>query len=251
VPHAHARPHGEVDEVAHAPPVADLAFAQRGQVDVVLEADLGAQHLADRLGQPVPAPSRQAGGQGHQVPPGIEHAGASHRGVGDLAPREAGLAGQVMRDLTDLTDQGAGAPDTGPFVAAGDDRPGDVGDGGPDPVPADVDADHAAGRGVDLVEHCAGPPPAPGPAHLPDQARLDQLAQRHRHRRFGQAALPGQLGAGEGTALMDQLQDRTLVHGPQQGRGPGGERSLHVRLPLGSRRPRYVGPGGPPLTGRL
>ena len=108
-------------------------------------------------------------------------------------------------------------------------------------------------EGLRLVQHGAGPGPAAGAADLPDQVGVEQGGEAERDGRLGQAAVPGHLGSGDRPGVLDVLQDRAGVDGPQQaGRSHRWRRSgtgspVIVRSLLPSahyrRRPWEVNPG--------
>ena len=186
-----------------------------------------AELVPQRRHQALAAPAGQVGGQGDRAPGRLEHARAADGDVVDPVPADAGLGGQPVGDGAELADQGAGAGGLGPLVAAGDHVAGDVGQGGPDPPAADVDAHHPAGRRVELVEDGAGPGPAAGPADLPDQPGVQQRAEAERDGRLGEAAVPRHLGPGDRAGALDPLEDGAGVDRPQQAR------RAHRGRPLG------------------
>ena len=69
--------------------------------------------------------------------------------------------------------------------------------GRPHPVRADVDADHPAGAGVELVEHRARPLAARGPAHLLDQTGVEQAAEGRARRSAWTARCHARSGPGD------------------------------------------------------
>ena len=159
---------------------------------------------------------------GHRV----EHAGAPDRRERDLLPLHTGFGGERVRDLADLRDRRALAPDVCAFVAAGDDLAGEVRDGRADEVPAHVEPHDPPGSRVELVQHGRGAPPAARTPRLADQTSGQQRGERLGHRRFRQVAVPGDLRPGDGTHLADELEDRTLVDRLEQARRPRGERLI-------------------------
>ena len=216
--HADAGAHPEEDEVRNAGAGAVAELAQRGQVDVVLEADKRAELAADRAEQALPAPAGQVGSVGEQGAGGIEHARVADTGVGDLRPVEAGIGGHTVGDRADLGHQRARAARAGALVAAGDDGAGDVGQRGPHPVGADVDPDHPARLRVELVEHGAGALAAGRAAHLVHEAGGQQATEGERDGRLREPAGTRDLGAGTGAGVADQLQHRSLVDCAKQTR---------------------------------
>src|SRR6185295_176191 len=130
-------------------------------------------------------------------------------------------------------DQGALALHHRALVAPGHDVAGEVRDRGSDPGPTDVDADHPAGSGIELIEDRGGPALAARSSGLTDQVRLEQGGERLRHRGFGEVAVPGDLGPRDGPHPADELEHGTLVDRPQEAGGAAGERLVEARrLPL-------------------
>jgi hypothetical protein len=66
-----------------------------------------------------------------------------------------------------------------------------------------------------------------------DQTGGQQRGERLGHRRLRQVAVSGDLRAGDGTHLADELEDRTLVDRLEQARRPRGERLIGRAVPLG------------------
>lgn len=176
--HADPGAHPQVHEALDVLPVPAGALADRREVHVVLEAEVRPELAAKRLHQALTAPAGQVRGQSHGAPLGVQHAGAPDGRLRHLAPAEACLAGQAVRDLADLADQRRSAADAGPLVATRHDGPGDVGDGGADVLATDVDPDDPAGLGVQLVEDRAGAFPARRAADLADQPGARELGER-------------------------------------------------------------------------
>ena len=88
---------------------------------------------------------------------GMEHARTPDRGERHLTPPQPGLVRERVRDLAELRDQRLRTANPGPFVPASDDLTAEVGEGGADPGPPDVDPDDPAGPRVELVQHRARP----------------------------------------------------------------------------------------------
>ena len=151
------------------PPVGPLA--ERGEVDVVLEAEVGAELRAERLDQPLAPPAGQVGRHAAAAPLRDRARRDCRRRMRHLPPADAGLAGKAVGDLADLLDQRAALRDAAALVAAGDDPAGDVGDRPHARRAADIDPDHPAGLRVELVEDRAGPLAARSRGRPPDQAR--------------------------------------------------------------------------------
>src|SRR4029453_14296473 len=133
---ADARPDVQVDEVLDALAETEPLLAQCGQVHVVLERTLRPELLLDGLGETAPSPTRERVREGDVSGDRIEDPGAPDRGERDLLPLPAALGGRRVRDLADLRDQRALAPDPSPLVATGNDLAGQVGDRGSDEIPA-------------------------------------------------------------------------------------------------------------------
>jgi hypothetical protein len=201
-----------------APGAAGL-LAQGGKVDVVLEADPASQLGADGVDQPA-AGARQVGAEREPRAQRVEHAGQPDRGVVDARPVQPVLGGKAVGQLADLAGGGLGAA-AGALVAAGPHPARDVGQGGPHPVAADVDADHPAGLGVQAVDDRAGALGAARPAGLVHEAGPLQHRQRQRDRGLGEAASAGRLGPRHGPLAADQVEQVALVDGPQQTGGAG------------------------------
>jgi hypothetical protein len=201
-------------------------LADRREVHVVLETEVGPELAAKRLHQALAAPAGQVRGQGHGPALGVQHAGAPDGRLRHLAPAEPGLAGEAVRDLTYLADQRRRAADAGTLVAARHDGPGDVGDGGADELATDVDPDDPAGLGVQLVEDRARAFPARRAADFADQPGARELGERQGHGRLGEPRLARHLGARDRPAATDRLERGTLVDRAQQARGSGGVRPL-------------------------
>ena len=209
---ADAGAHREEHEVPHpaAQPVGPLA--QCGEVDVVLEADHGAQLRADRLDQPLAPPAGQFGAWASRP-----RSGSSTPGWPTVAwvtwRHQSGLTGNLVGDMPDLLDQRGRAPRGGRLVAAGDQLARDVGHGRTHVPAADIDPDHPAGLRVETVEHRARPA-APCAANLLDQARRHQPVQGQRHGRLGKAALARDLATGRHPGRAHQLEDGPFIDRP-------------------------------------
>ena len=87
--HADARAQVQVDEVLDALAEPLPLFADRRQVHVVLERDLGPQLLLDQLDQPLPPPPGQRVGQRDLTALLLEDPGAPHGRERHLAPLDA------------------------------------------------------------------------------------------------------------------------------------------------------------------
>src|SRR5207248_3370762 len=148
--HAHAGADPQVHEVADAASVPPPPLAERRKVHVVVEAD-GRAHLGpESLDEALPAPPGEVGRHLHEAAVRIEHARAPHAGLRHLAPPDPGLGGDVAGDPADLPDQRPGTSDPGPLSPPGHDGTGDVGDGGPDVLSANLDPGHPPGHRVEL-----------------------------------------------------------------------------------------------------
>jgi oligopeptide/dipeptide ABC transporter ATP-binding protein len=238
-PHADARANVHEREIVDIPAVAERALGQGGGVHVVLHH----QRRPERLPQPGQrrgaVPATQAAGELQRVPARVVDSRAADHGLGDGRPWHARVLAQHVRQLDELGHPPADARSVGPQRFPGPDFPGEVGDRAADIFEPDVQAEHQACVGPDLVQprrpaRHAGP--LPGDA---DQAGPLDIAEGQRHRGLGQAGDPGQLGPRAGTKLADVLEQQLLVHRPDQ-RGTRGEQA----------RPRPLG-GNPPDLARL
>ena len=182
-----------------------------------------AELLADRLDDAARSPAGQVGRLVEQPRRRHEHAGAADRGRRHGAPGDAGVGGHAVGDLAGLGDERPRAAGSRPLVAAHDDAAGDVGDGGPHPAAADVDADHPAGAGVELVELGARALAAARLAGLAGEPGGDEALEGEGDGRLGQAAAAGDVGARHAAAAAQQLEDGALVDGAQQPWLPRGE----------------------------
>ena len=215
------------NEVGHVAAMPVLALGQGGKVDVVLERDVGAKLLPDRLHQPVPSPAREIRGHGHVTVNRVEHARAAEHGVRDLRPVHTCFLRELAGDGADLADQGPRASDLRSLVTARHDGAGDVRDGSPRPAPPDVDSDDPSRARVELIEQRAGSSLSAGPAHLADKLRVQQAGEGQRDGRLREPAHPRDLRARQRPAAMDQLQHRALVDRAQQaGRASGDPRLI-------------------------
>jgi hypothetical protein len=133
-----------------------------------------------------------------------------------LRPGHPGLAGEPVGDRADLPNQGALAGHPGALVATRNDLAADIGDRGPHPFAADVDADDPAGGRVQLVQHRARAAIAVRAANFAHQAGIQQSGQGERDGWLGESAHARNLGARQRPSVMNQFQDGALVDGPQQ-----------------------------------
>jgi hypothetical protein len=212
---AHTRSYVQVDEIVDRPTDPAPPLAEGGEVHVVLEHDarreLGPDLVEDALARPSGQVVRE-----QRMPGGPEHAGAPDGGHRDAAPADTGRIGRTPGDGTDRRDQRTRRTGARRLPALGHDLPGEVGDGGPDVFPADVDPDDPAGRRVQLVQERGRTLPAGRSPGLSDEPRSLQRRQRLRDGRLREARLPGDLRPGDGPPVADPIQDRPLVDRPEQ-----------------------------------
>src|SRR4029453_6345467 len=220
-----------VDEVLDPLAETEPLLAERSQIHVVLECNLRPELLLDGLGETAPPPTRERVREGDVSGDRIEDPGASDRGERDLPPLHAGLGGERVRDLADLRDQRALAPDPSPLVATGHDLARQVGDRGSDEVPADVQPHDPPRPRVQLVQDGGGPPPAARTPPLTNQTRAQERGEGLGHRRLRQVAVAGDLCPGDGAHLTDELEDRALVDRLQQAPRSPGERVIGPAAP--------------------
>jgi len=183
--------HEVLDALAEPLPL----LADRGEVHVVLERDLRAQLLLHELDQPLTSPPGQRICECDLTAFLLEHAGAPDRRERHLPPLDPRVGRQCVRDGTDLRDERVRALHACPFVTAGHELAGHVGDRSSHPVPADVDPDHPSGLGIQLVQHGGRALPSAGAPGLADQAGIEQRRERLRDRGFRQRRLAGDLRA--------------------------------------------------------
>ena len=93
---------------------------------------------------------------------------------------------------------------------------GKVGEGTANKLPADVQTQHIAGLGADLVEHGRGAAHAGAVAGDAQEAVVLQVGDRERHGGLGEPGHPGQIGPRKRTVLADLFQQELLVHRPDE-----------------------------------
>lgn len=164
-------------------------------------------------------PAGQMGGVPQPPGAGVEGAGRADDDAVQIAPDEVGgLHGPVER-VGDLPHHGlTRSTPRGAHLELPDHVPGDVRDGGPDPLGRHIEPGDVCGARVDRVQLGVGPrPPLGGPGRHHQPRRL-QPCEQLRRGRLGQ---PGELpdpGTGQGPVLQEQIEGGAVVHGAEYAR---------------------------------
>jgi hypothetical protein len=104
----------------------------------------------------------------------------------------------------------------GSLAGSGADGAGKIGEGTANKFPTDVEPEHVAGLGADLVEHGGRAAYAGAVAGDPHEAVMLEVGESKCHGRFGEPGYPSQLSSRERTVLANLLEQELLVHHPDE-----------------------------------
>src|SRR6202162_3428036 len=193
-------------------------LTDRGHVDVVLEDDGCDQCLADGGDHLRALPARELRCEREVVGAGAQHPGRSDHDLVDASEGDVGLIDETLRRLAQLGDDGLGGAVRRSCRGAVDHLPGEVDQCRPHPFAPDVEAEHPARAGVDVVELGARARAAAGPPDLAEQPKPYQLAEHLRDRGLGEAGAPDDLRCRQRPADVHELEGRAKVDGPKEAR---------------------------------
>ena len=142
---------------------------------------------------------------------------AEHHGV-EVAQLHAASAAGVAEHLADRRHRVLGTGEVGGRGHLAQHVPGEVGDGGGQPVLVDVHGRDEGGALVEAVQLGVGARGAGGGAARHDQSALGQALQELGRRGLGETRQAGQLCAGERAVLQQQLEGDPVVDGAHRAR---------------------------------
>jgi hypothetical protein len=210
-------------------------LAQCGQGDVVLDRERDREPLGEPADNAGPVPAGQVGREPQAAAAHVVHAGGAEDDVRDLA---TGRGGEVVDDPAEPADQRGRAPRMGRHVLAYGDLTAQVDQRGADPLASDIEADHPAGLGPDLVQQSGTSGVSGAMANGNDQPGALQVGECERDGRLGQSGRGGELRPRHGPEHADPLVHGPFVHDPQHARGVRGG----VHTPRPTKFGRHVSP---------
>ena len=139
----------------------------------------------------------------------------------------AGCRGQACGFLAQPCDDRPGRAAWGPRGGLTHDVSFEIAQRRSQPFPADVDAHHPSGAGVDVIQLRGRPRQSAGASDPDQDSRLNELIEHVRHGGFGQSRPANDIGSSNGTAAVDEIERRTQVDGSHQA-GLGGIHQWHT-----------------------
>jgi hypothetical protein len=151
---ADARRQAQVGHDVRAAAHSECRLAERADVGVVVEVDGELEALLHLAGGVQAHPAGQDRLRVHEAARAVDRAGQAHAGGEDAVALDAGLVDELVNQARGGVERVLGGRvDLELRVGLGEDRVGEVGDGDPEAVVSEVQADHGAGRLVEGDEH--------------------------------------------------------------------------------------------------